>query len=219
MPKVITICNQKGGVGKTTLTMSLSSYWHKEGRNVVIVDTDRQQSATKWEQRSESFPVPVTPILPDQLNTFAAAVKKRAESADFVLIDTPPTLAGDTVTIASFVADLVLVPIKPDALHIDALEEFRGFLDEANAKRAKLGFDPLNVRLIVNMMPNRKAARLVAEQLEELTGLPVLGSRMGDRADFQLAALKRAGIVDVASPSALSYMEISALANEIERIL
>jgi len=219
MTKVITVCNQKGGVGKTTMTMSLASLWHAQGKSVVIVDTDRQQSATKWEQRSETFPVPVTPILPDQLKTFASAVRKRAEGADLVLVDTPPTLAGDTVTIACFVADLVLVPIKPDALHIDALEEFRGFLDEANAKRAKLDLDPLNVRLVVNMMPNRKAARLVVEKLEELTGLAALSNRIGDRSDFQLAALNRAGLVDVAATTSPSYKELVALASEIEEIL
>ncbi len=48
MGKIIAIANQKGGVGKTTITVHLAIWLAGQGRNVIVVDTDPQANTTAW---------------------------------------------------------------------------------------------------------------------------------------------------------------------------
>ena len=118
-PKVITIAQQKGGTGKTTLAVHLALAFIKyHNHKVAIIDTDPQGSLGKWFMiRSEK----------NSLNknlTFKTASlwgaqyesKMLKQDHDIVIIDTPPKIESDARP-AIEAADLVLIPVAPS--HVD----------------------------------------------------------------------------------------------------
>ena len=117
---VISICNTKGGVGKTTLTASLAVRAAKESKRVALVDLDPQGSLTAWIDRRGN---PGSPTVMRDVDTASEAIERLEQTGwDWVFIDTPPAflqLLEDAIE----VADLVIIPIKPSAIDVAASQE------------------------------------------------------------------------------------------------
>ena len=119
LSKVITISQQKGGSGKTTLAVHLALAFIKyHNLKVAIIDTDPQGSLGKW------FMIREEKKLSDDNLTFKTASlwgaqyesKSLKKDNDIVIIDTPPKIESDArPSIES--ADLVLIPMA--ASHVD----------------------------------------------------------------------------------------------------
>ena len=58
----ILVANSKGGCGKSTIATNLAAHYAHEGKNTVLVDTDRQGSSQRWCERRAGFANPVLPI-------------------------------------------------------------------------------------------------------------------------------------------------------------
>ena len=119
LSKVITISQQKGGTGKTTLAVHLALAFIKyHNLKVAIIDTDPQGSLGKW------FMIRTEKKLSNDNLTFKTASlwgaqyesKALKKDHDIVIIDTPPKIESDArPSIES--ADLVLIPVT--ASHVD----------------------------------------------------------------------------------------------------
>ena len=125
---IITLAARKGGVGKTLLTaslavlaamqsMSLDGADPPDHHGVAVIDLDPQGSLTAWfNQRETPFPVMVQ-MEPSRLIDGLAELK--VLGFQMVVIDTPPG-HGDFVVAAMAVADLVVIPVKPGDLDLEA---------------------------------------------------------------------------------------------------
>src|SRR5690606_26034540 len=90
--KTVALVSQKGGSGKTTLSLNLAIAAKERGHSVVVIDLDPQQSATRWSRlRQNDSPVIVSGHGPN-----LATLIERAQSggADVVIIDTAPKSEG-----------------------------------------------------------------------------------------------------------------------------
>jgi chromosome partitioning protein len=119
LSKVITISQQKGGTGKTTLAVHLALAFIKyHNLKVAIIDTDPQGSLGKW------FMIRTEKKKSDDNLTFKTASlwgaqyesKTLKKDHDIVIIDTPPKIESDARP-AIEAADLVLIPMS--ASHVD----------------------------------------------------------------------------------------------------
>jgi len=116
---VVAIISQKGGAGKTTLAIHLAAAAHDSGRVALVVDTDPQATASQWAAWRQDRPPEVIDSPPPRLAAKIEAASR--QGADFVVIDTPPH-ADSAARAAAEIADLVLIPCRPSAFDLAAIQ-------------------------------------------------------------------------------------------------
>jgi chromosome partitioning protein len=203
--KIITIAQQKGGAGKTTLAAHLALAWAGSCR-VAVIDIDPQASLATWFRlRRERLGALAPGIEVAALGGWrvAAEVERQARSHDVVVIDTAPH-AETEARIAVRAASLVLVPVQPSPMDVWAT---RPTLELARQERVPS-------LLVLNRVPSR--ARLTETMQDELAalGAPRAQTEIGNRVAFAAALAEGKSILE-AAPGSRAADEIMALAREV----
>jgi len=209
MAVVLTVAQQKGGAGKTTLAAQLAAAL-AAGRRVAVLDIDPQRSLALWVERRKAALDAAAAGL-----TFAETagwrlpteIERLRASHDVLLIDSPPH-AETEARLAVRAADLVLVPLQPSPLDLWAT---RPTLDLARAE-SRLA------RLVLNRLPPR--GRLVEMARAEIarSGDPALAQGLGNRTAFAAAMAAGLGVTE-AEPRSTAAEEVRALVEEIRQLL
>ena len=183
MPTVAVI-SQKGGAGKTTLALHLAAAAHEGGRVALVFDTDPQATASQWAAWRQDRPPEVIDSPPPRL---AAKVAQAAgQGAEFIVIDTPPH-ADAAARAAVEIADLVLIPCRPSAFDLAAIQ--------TTAKLVQLLRKPAFVVFTAGA-PN--APRVYAEAGELVTGYgtPPCPVIIPDRAAYRHASAEGLSVLE-----------------------
>lgn len=143
--KVITILAQKGGVGKTMTTLSIAVAAAHDDLATCVLDFDPQGSATRWSDRRKEPAPTVEPATTARLDKLLAHAK--GQGADLIVIDTAPHSASEALA-AARVADLVLIPCRPDILDLEAIS--------TSIDTARIAKKP--AAILFNAVPPRSAA-------------------------------------------------------------
>ena len=122
---IISIVNQKGGSGKTTLALHLAVAASQAGLNTAVIDLDPQASAANWGDRRKDKLPHVRPAfasrLPQELNEI------RKAGGEIVVIDTAP--ASDSAALAAAQAsDFILIPCRPSYFDLESMANTLGLL-------------------------------------------------------------------------------------------
>jgi chromosome partitioning protein len=116
---VIAIVSQKGGSGKTTLSVNLAAAAETSGAIALIIDTDPQATASQWGAWRNDRAPEVIDSAPPRIQAKVGAAKN--QGATFIVIDTPPH-ADSAASRAVEAADIVLIPCRPSAFDLAAIK-------------------------------------------------------------------------------------------------
>ena len=202
---IISLCNQKGGVGKSTLSVHLAHVIAQAGCRVLLVDGDPQSSASNWAAaRDDAPPFPVIGLARDSLHR---DLPELAKDYQHVVIDSPPRVSA-LARSAILASDLVLIPIQPSSYDVWAASETVGLIKEAQQFKP----DIKSAFIINRSIAKTVIARDVQEALADYP-FPVLPAATGQRVAFSESS---AGYTVLEmEPSGAAAREIKQLAKEV----
>ena len=120
--RTLAVISQKGGAGKTTTAVHLAVAAQQEGYRVAVIDLDPQATARKWGDKRQD---PEPEVIGDHAERLPQLVEAAcANGADLLIIDTAPN-ADRASLAAARAADLILIPCRPAAFDLEAIEATR----------------------------------------------------------------------------------------------
>ena len=206
---VIAIVNQKGGTGKTTLSINLASAF-AETYSTLLLDADPQGSALDW---ADSRSAPQMNLDARELppGNLSRELRSLSQSYDWIIIDGPPGI-GRISAEAVRVADIVLIPSKPSPFDVWACADI---VEAVKARQQTTDGIPKAFFVITMARPRTRLVGQVDAALAEY-GLNALSARTTERVAYPMSAIEGQSVLDSRDRNA--QQEILAMRDEIERL-
>ncbi len=203
---VIAVVGNKGGAGKTTLSVNLAAGLSRLGR-VAVLDADPQGSSLQWHELAE---------MSDSISVFAATaalpalVRELNASFNFLIVDCPPSVQAPQTIDVLKVADLALIPVQPSPVDLWATVHI-----EQAISNARVVNNELRSMLVINQLETRTTlSRVVREALKEIS-LPVARTALRRRAVYRNSALEGKTVYEMGARGAAAAEELEQLIQEV----
>ena len=212
MALIITLADQKGGVGKSTLATNLRGYFAGGGYKAALVDIDPQGSVSKLVRTfaSQEGREPEHIIERGSFKDYGELLKL-LEAYDIAIIDTPPYLSKELEDVFE-ITNMVLVPCKASPLDFLAIGDTLDLIREAKLKRKEL----IAAVVMTMTITGTDFTSSIRKELEK-TEFPVLKTEIGNRVAY-MRSLLRANTV-LGDENRKAWDEVESLGKEIISLL
>lgn len=203
--KVISVAQQKGGSGKTTIAANLAVCLMQKGNKVAAIDIDPQESLTNWHDlREQKFGKDFTGI------RFATLAGWKVENEilnlerdyDYIIIDTPPRIDVDSKS-AIRRSNLVLIPMQPSPMDLWATADCAEFAEE----------ERVQYKVLLNRV---NSSSKILEKIQKKIKNP-MKTIIGNRVAFAASSLEGRAVTE-SHPTSAGANEIKSLTNEVIRL-
>lgn len=142
---IIEVGTEKGGVGKSTTAVTLAALLSQEGHRVILVDTDTQQTSTKWGELRSHYGLKHHFVIVDKSIDATEHIRMLSEDYDVVVVDVG---ARDYARLSDLarIVDLWIAPTRVGQGDLESTMRLADAFEKANAKH-KNGKIPLVVSL------------------------------------------------------------------------
>lgn len=221
--KIIAFVNQKGGVGKSTLTTNVAAILSTKYR-VLLLDTDTQASSEDWgvarinklegDNRLRGFSKHYRGV--KKASEVTLDLQEIAASYDIVVVDTPGRNEFISLGVIA-AANLVIIPLTPGNFSFWSSEITRELIQKVAAARP----EDFQARLLLNMRDKRKKISQEAEKMLQDMEIPVMRASLGHRNLFESSS-EGLSVLELSAKSdsdKQARREINEVIEEIEEII
>lgn len=213
--QTISVLNQKGGVGKTTIATNLAAAAHLAGLRAGILDLDEQGSGLDWyAARGAGSRLDGLTVAGSPRSLTLPKFRELSRGFDVMVCDGPPRI-GDVTRHAAVAADVVVIPLRPGVFDWWASAETLAILDSADEIRAALGMKPSRRVFVVNGAAH--GTRTLGAALDALKDLGTIAPTIGNRVAFASDAAAGESVLTLHAGSAAAG-EITALWNVVRGV-
>tara|TARA_B100001964_G_scaffold238227_1_gene303378 strand:- start:461 stop:1129 length:669 start_codon:yes stop_codon:yes gene_type:complete len=215
---VICIGGEKGGVGKTTVSTNIAVSFAEAGKDVLIVNTDKQDTVGAWAAiREEKYPknsrINTVTLLG---NTVTKGIRDLVDRYEIIIVD---AAGHDSIEQrqAMVVSDILLIPTRPTSFDVWALETVNNLINQVHGINADL-----KTGIFTNQVPTNsvnKKRKDMKELMKSYPEIKLFNTILTFRSSYQDAAGEGLSVMEFWRSDAQAKSEIHFLLEDITSLL
>ena len=201
---IILLGSYKGGCGKSTLATSLAAMLAGQGNDVVLVDADKQSTASTWAGRREESEATLPPVACVQkYDNIRQTLLDLDNRYSHVVVDCGGHDSKELRT-GMTAAHVMLSPFRPSQADLDTAPKLAALIDQAKEIN-----EPLKAYAVLTLCPSNPSVTEIQEAqgyLAQVSGLSVVAPCVYDRKAYRDAIPDGKGVTEMTNDKAKSEL-------------